>query len=263
MASQKIISIISTKGGVGKTTLSASIAGCLHNKKQSILMIDADPQPSLSSYYKITKKSSSGLIEALQNPKAVNNCISQTTHGDLIYSNDAQNGLQHYLRDYPDGQFRIKQAIQNLAKSYDVIIIDTQGAKGMLQNAAILAATELLSPVLPEMTTVREFERGTLNMFADLQVFKDMGMDMVDNVKTVVYRMDRTINAKKYYQVLVNSQKSYPYSILNTQIPNSVVFDESAGSAIPVTELTNNKKQRQKAQKSIKAIEDLVKELGL
>jgi chromosome partitioning related protein ParA len=43
----KVISIISTKGGVGKTTLTANLGGCLSAMGKKVLMIDADPQPSL------------------------------------------------------------------------------------------------------------------------------------------------------------------------------------------------------------------------
>jgi chromosome partitioning protein len=39
----KVISIISTKGGVGKTTLTANLGGCLSVMGKKVLMIDADP----------------------------------------------------------------------------------------------------------------------------------------------------------------------------------------------------------------------------
>ncbi len=266
LQNSNVISVISTKGGVGKTTLSANLAGYLHNLGFSVLMIDADPQPSLSSYYPINNKANGGLVEVLNNPKKVNDYISQTSHGDLIYSNDNQNNLQNYLRDYPDGQFRLAQAIKYIEKLYDIIIIDTQGAKGVLQNAAVLAANQLLSPVLPEMTTIREFERGTLDMFNNLQTLKDMGIDIADIVNAIVYRMDRTKNASRYKQILINTQSSqqYPYQVLQTEIPDSVVYDEATGQQIPVTEFAkSNKKQQQKAQKSISAIKKLTEELKL
>ena len=258
------LSVISTKGGVGKTTTCANLAGYLHMQGLSVLMIDADPQPSLSSYYKITKKASGGLVDILNKPTSVNNYISVTNFGDIIYSNDNQNTLQHYLRDYPDGQFRLKRAIKHIRKIYDVIIIDTQGAKGILQNSAILAANKLLSPILPDLTTIREFERGSLQMLKSLQSFKEMGIEVVDDINAVIYRMDRTKNAKHYKEILITSESKYSYKVLKTEIPDSVVYDEAVGKKIPVTEFANhNKKQHQKALKSINAIINLVKELGL
>lgn len=230
-----IIAVVSTKGGVGKTTLCANIAGYLHHQGKSVLMIDADPQPSLSSYFKIIHKAQGGITDVLGNPALVNDYISQTTHGDLIYSNDPKNNLQKYLLDYADGQFRIKQAINHIKKQYDLILIDTQGAKGALQNAAVIAANELLSPILPEMTTIRELQRGTIDMLNSLQSLISVGITIPNHINVVIYRVDRTKNTQKYKEILINNQTENPYSVFQTEIPDSVVYDEAAGLAIPVT----------------------------
>ncbi|VVM27658.1 hypothetical protein BSPWISOXPB_4469 [uncultured Gammaproteobacteria bacterium] len=125
----KVISIISTKGGVGKTTLTANLGGCLSAMGKKVLMIDADPQPSLSSYYKILEQAQGGLTEILTDPQNVNSYISKTQYGDLIYSNDHNNQLQSWLASKGDGRFRLKIAINKLVEEYDYILIDTQGAK--------------------------------------------------------------------------------------------------------------------------------------
>ena len=44
----KVISIINYKGGVGKTTLTANLAGELAYRGKKVLMIDLDPQASLT-----------------------------------------------------------------------------------------------------------------------------------------------------------------------------------------------------------------------
>jgi chromosome partitioning related protein ParA len=91
----KIISVISTKGGVGKTTLVANLAGYLSSIGKSVLMIDADPRPSLSSYYKIEQKAEGGLIDFLSNSNQSDNYISKIPYHncDLVYSSDSNNQL--------------------------------------------------------------------------------------------------------------------------------------------------------------------------
>lgn len=259
----KVISIISTKGGVGKTTLTANLAGYLSSLRNKVLMIDADPQPSLSSYYKITYQASNGLTEFLTHPENTDSCISKTQYKgcDLVYSDDHNNQLQSWLASKGDGRFRLKIAIKNLTEKYDYILIDTQGAKGSLQDAAVLAADVLISPILPEMATVRELDRGTLSMLSDLQSYKEMGIN-VPSLFSIIYKMDGTNDAKQFSKYLINSSKNKPYTMLETQIPQSVAFKEATTQQIPVTEFKNsNKKQQLKARKSTASIEALVREI--
>ena len=257
-----ILSVISTKGGVGKTTLTANLAGYLSSIGKSVLMIDADPQPSLSSYYSIQNLKPCGLSEVLKSPDRALECISKTKFGDLIVSNDSKNQLQNYLLSESDGRFRLKFAIDKLKGDYDYIIIDTQGAKGPLQDAAILAADKLINPILPELASIREFNRGTLSTLAGLESYKNMGIS-IPNLFGVIYKLDNTADAAKFVQHLL-SQSNNQYQILKTTIPQSVVFKEAISSQMPVTGFMNgNKKQQLKAQKSATAIVELVKELGL
>jgi cellulose biosynthesis protein BcsQ len=48
-------------------------------------MIDADPQPSLSSYYKILEKAQGGLTEILIDPQNVNNIKIEKTLMTLFF----------------------------------------------------------------------------------------------------------------------------------------------------------------------------------
>ncbi|CAC9443591.1 Chromosome (plasmid) partitioning protein ParA [uncultured Gammaproteobacteria bacterium] len=259
----KVISIISTKGGVGKTTLTANLGGCLSAMGKKVLMIDADPQPSLSSYYKILEQAQGGLTEILTDPQNVNSYISKTQYGDLIYSNDHSNQLQPWLASKGDGRFRLKIAINKLVEEYDYILIDTQGAKGNLQDAAVLAADILISPMPPEMAVIKELERGTLSMLSDLQSYKNMGIN-VPSLFGVIYKVDRTKDAKQFIEYLNNPTKDKFYTMLNTQIPQAVAFKEATSQQIPVTKFMNGtKKQQSKAQNSAIAISELILEIGM
>ena len=53
MPNTTVISVVSTKGGVGKTTLTANLGGLLAALGLRVLAIDADKQASLSKYYRL------------------------------------------------------------------------------------------------------------------------------------------------------------------------------------------------------------------
>ena len=50
-----ISTVLSPKGGTGKSTITANMAGLLADFGYKVLMVDADPQQTLSSYYTIKK----------------------------------------------------------------------------------------------------------------------------------------------------------------------------------------------------------------
>lgn len=71
--------VISTKGGVGKTTLTANLGALLADMGLRVLMIDADVQPSLSKFFALSNpKPAHGLTEVLTAGEVSIECISRT-----------------------------------------------------------------------------------------------------------------------------------------------------------------------------------------
>jgi len=96
----KSIGIVSTKGGVGKTSVTASIGAVLADMGQKVLLVDGDFQQSLSSYYPITKKAELGIIELITKVSP-EKCISKTDIPNLhiIQSNDNKAKLLYWLKE--------------------------------------------------------------------------------------------------------------------------------------------------------------------
>lgn len=231
------ITITSTKGGVGKTTLSANLGAILADLGQRVLLVDADVQPTLSSYYPLEQRAQYGLSHLIT-ASSTDDIISRTAIDrlDLIYSDDPQGKLETWLLHAPDGRVRLRYLLANLEASYDIILIDTQGAIGVLQDAAVLAADFLVSPIPPEILSAREFSRGTIAMIDRLRPMVNMGAP-VGPLKGLIYRQDRTVDARLIAQQL--KRETYGPSkgsitILDTFIPNTVAYREAATHRIPV-----------------------------
>ncbi|MEI7419211.1 ParA family protein, partial [Pectobacterium parmentieri] len=52
----QVISVISTKGGVGKTTIAANLGSFVADAGFRVLLLDLDMQPTLSSYYELSNR---------------------------------------------------------------------------------------------------------------------------------------------------------------------------------------------------------------
>ncbi len=234
------VTICSTKGGVGKTTLTANLGAMLAELRQNVLLVDADVQPTLSSYYPIDSRAAHGLTSFITStsPPPIDGVISKTVIDglDLIVSDDPEGKLQSWILHTPDGRVRLKQLLARCDERYDIILIDTQGAVGPLQDTAVLAADLLLSPIPPEVLSAREFARGTVQMLERLRPMSFLGAP-VGPLRGLIYRMDRTLDARQISREL--RREAYEPSrgavtILNTVIPNTVAYREAATARQPV-----------------------------
>lgn len=231
-----VVTVCSTKGGVGKTTLTANLGGILADSDCRVLMVDADVQPALSSYYPLEHRTKVGLHRLLTHG-SVEGTVSRTAipNLDIILSDDPDGSLENWILHTPDGRVRMKHAFQGL-KGYDVVLIDTQGAVGPLQDVGVLAADLLLSPIPPEILSAREFARGTISMIDRLRPMQYLGAP-VGHLKGLVYRMDRTVDARRVAESLRKAtfaESRGGISILDTVVPAAVAYREAATARIPV-----------------------------
>ncbi|HIC1509836.1 TPA: AAA family ATPase [Klebsiella pneumoniae] len=113
----KILPVISPKGGEGKSTFAAYLAGFLADAGLNTLLVDADySQPTASSIFALEHESPFGLYELLmQMVSDHTQCISQTTikNLDVIYSNDPDELLPTAMLHAADGRLRLHNILQH------------------------------------------------------------------------------------------------------------------------------------------------------
>ena len=176
----QVVSIISTKGGVGKTTTAANLGGLAADAGLRVLLLDLDVQPTLSSYYELAHRAPGGIYELLAfNERAVDQLVSRTIVAglDLVLSNDHRGELNTLLLHAPDGRLRLRHLLPALAPLYDLVLIDTQGARSVLLEMAVLASGLALSPVTPEILAARELRRGTMQLLEDIAPYRHLGIE--------------------------------------------------------------------------------------
>ncbi|OTA16826.1 tyrosine-protein kinase CpsD [Xenorhabdus vietnamensis] len=182
----KILPIISPKGGEGKSTHAANLAGFFADAGLQTLLIDADySQPTSSSIFILDYEAPAGLYELLMQTVDLSQAdaiISRSAicNLDIIVSNDPDELLPTAMLHAPDGRLRLRNILQHPRfHQYDVIIIDSKGATGVMTELVVLTATQfvlgIIKPILPD---VREFLRGTLRMLTRLKPFENYGIQL-------------------------------------------------------------------------------------
>ncbi|MDG6897848.1 chromosome partitioning protein ParA [Actinobacillus delphinicola] len=242
-----IVTVMSTKGGVTKSTNVANISAFCAECGLKTLMIDTDVQPTLSSYYPLKKIAPQGLFEFLiQYQTDVEKIISQTIFPnlDIIQSNDPIDAISNHLRSAPDGMLRFNDLVRNI-EGYDLILIDTRGTRGITVDMACLASDLILSPLKPELLSAREFMRGTLTLYKQLQIFTRHGFTLPP-VKAVINCLDNTNDAKNMVtslQQLFSETNDPNLQLLDFTIPSRVAYREAASLALPVHQHSRKEKE--------------------
>lgn len=231
-----VIPVISTKGGEGKSTQAANLAGFLADAGLKVLLIDGDyAQPTASSIFALKYEAPKGLYELLMQTADLNqpSCIisNSVIDGlDVIISNDPHAQLPTAMLHAADGRLRLRNVLQHpLFQSYDVIIVDSQGARSIMSELIVLAATRMavgvVKPVLPD---VREFIRGTINMMENLLPFSALGLKLPD-IRILINCMKYTRLARETYAQLEEIINDGRYSAhsekINVSLLSTFIYD--------------------------------------
>ncbi|TDB02088.1 ParA family protein [Halomonas marinisediminis] len=233
----RVVSVVSTKGGVGKTTVTANLGGLLADAGLKVLFIDLDSQPTLSSYYPLRTEAPGGTYELIAlSDTAPDRVISQTAHPnlDVVISNDHAGQLPQLLLNAPDGRFRLAQLLSSML-DYDLLLIDTQGARSITLEMAVLASDHALSPITPELLSAREFVRGTVGLLRDLEALSQFTHLSVPPVSVLVNRLDETADARGIHQTLAEmfAAGDQGVTVMQSTIRAGVAFRQAASAGLP------------------------------
>lgn len=261
----QVIAIISTKGGVGKTTVAANLGGLIADAGQRVLLIDLDGQPTLSSYYELAHRAAGGTYELLAfNEQDLSQLVSPTIiEGlDVLLSNDEHQQLGTLLLHAADGRLRLRNLLPLFRPHYDLVLIDTQGARSVLLEMAMLAADVAVAPVTPETLAARELQRGTLQLVDAIAPYRYLGIQpppvhlLINRVPAV------SSNARLVQQALRLIFRDHnDIQVLSTEIPAIEAIPRAATAGQPVHRIEYRRPAGRQAPAALESMRALAIEL--
>mgnify|MGYP000916922023 CR=1 FL=1 len=151
----KVIAISNQKGGVGKTTTTVNLGIGLARQGKKVLVIDADPQGSLTASLGYVEPDEIGVTLATIMTAVINGEEIDLTDGilhhkeniDLLPSNIELSALEVMMGNVMSRELIMKDYIEAVRNEYDYILIDCMPSLGMMTINALVAADSVLIPV--------------------------------------------------------------------------------------------------------------------
>ena len=165
--------IANQKGGVGKTTTTITLAGILTDQNYRVLLIDLDPQASLSQYMGVVPDELEHSVydifaaESLADEDLSKKVIGTTTKKlDLLPATINLATLDKLFGQRRGLGLRLTKYLSHIEDRYDYVLVDCPPVLGVLMINALVACQQLIIPCQTEYLAIKGLERmlNTLTM---------------------------------------------------------------------------------------------------
>lgn len=143
----RTVAILNQKGGTGKTTTSVSLAAGLAQNGVKTLLMDLDPQGSVSA--SLGCQSPKTMADVLLKRASVQHCIQQVrTHLDVLTANGSLAKAELALGQLTEPmRWQVMVDVLKTLRQYQYIVIDCAPAHSLINRSTLYAAGEVLIPV--------------------------------------------------------------------------------------------------------------------
>ncbi|WP_425475660.1 AAA family ATPase [Nocardioides tweenelious] len=229
----RVISMCNQKGGVGKTTTTINLGASLAEFGRKVLLVDFDPQGSLSVGLGLNPHEMDLTIYNLlmQKDVTIDEVIVPTVVPgmDLLPSNIDLSAAEVQLVHEVAREQTLQRVLAPALAEYDVILIDCQPSLGLLTVNALTASDGVIVPLECEYFALRGV--ALLKTTID-KVRERLNPKLeIDGVLGTMYD-GRTLHSREVMERLV---QAWGDTVFHTVIKRTVKFSDATVAGEPIT----------------------------
>ena len=229
----RVVSMCNQKGGVGKTTTVINLGAALAEQGRHVLLVDFDPQGSLSVGLGLNPHEMELSIYNLLMDRdvTVDDVIvpSGVPGMDLLPSNIDLSAAEVQLVHEVAREQTLQRILAPALENYDIILIDCQPSLGLLTVNALTASDGVIVPLECEYFALR----GVALLNATIEKVKERLNPklQIDGVLGTMYD-GRTLHGREVMQRLV---EAWGDDVFHTVIRRTIKFSDSTVAGEPIT----------------------------
>src|SRR5512142_931054 len=219
------------KGGTGKTSVSSSYAYRLAERGYRVLMIDLDSQGHAT---KCLGQEGSSFEHTLLDVLIRKTPISEVTVAtrmpglSLVPANLDMSTIDLALMPLAGREFRLRNALREEESKYDFVVMDAPPSFGLLNLNAIMAAGDLIIPVLADFLSYD----GLRLLFETIQGLEQDLSHQLENIFVVVNAFNQTFKIAR--EALEALRTHYSEYLLRSVVRQCTKFAQASSEGCPI-----------------------------
>src|SRR3979409_283544 len=218
------ISVLSQKGGTGKTTAVRTLTDVFRRTGLSVLAVDLDPQGNLSDYLDVDPDASPTIGDVLSGRAEPREAV----RGGILPANLGLAESELALGGKMGRELTLKKALREVAGDYDIVLIDCPPALGLLTVNALVAAQYALLSAEAQYFALQ----GAESALELIELARDSLNPDLEWLGVMLNIADmRTRHSREAFDSL---REHFGDKLLDTTIRSSIAYAESAERALSI-----------------------------